>query len=57
MVQMILIYVLKHGIKASNTMNDAGEYSDEVPFFAGTHIFKADSQVIEKLSEHKKFIT
>ena len=47
---------LKHGIKASNTMNDAGVYSDEVPFFAGTHIFKADSQVIEKLSEHKSLL-
>jgi len=47
---------LKHGIKASNTMNDAGVYSDEIPFFAGTHIFKADSQVIEKLSEHKSLL-
>jgi len=44
---------LKHGIKASNTMNDAGIYSKEVPFFSGTHIFKADNQVIEKLTEHK----
>ena len=47
---------LKHGITASNTMNDAGVYSDEIPFFAGTHIFKADSQVIEKLSEHKSLL-
>ena len=27
------------------------QYSDEVPFFSGTHIFKADDVVIEKLSE------
>ena len=47
---------LKHGIKASNTMNDGGLYSDEIPFFSGTHIFKADSQVIEKLSEHKSLL-
>ena len=47
---------LKHGIKASNTMNDAGLYSEEVPYFSGTHIFKADSQVIEKLSEHKSLL-
>ena len=47
---------LKYGIKASNTMNDAGVYSDEIPFFAGTHIFKADSQIIEKLSEHKSLL-
>jgi isoleucyl-tRNA synthetase len=38
-------------------MNDAGLYSDEIPFFSGTHIFKADSQVIEKLSEHKSLLS
>ena len=47
---------LKHGIKASNTINDSGLYSDEIPFFSGTHIFKADNQVIEKLSEHKSLL-
>ena len=47
---------LKNGIKASNTMNDAGIYSTEIPFFAGTHIFKADRQVIEKLYEHKSLL-
>ena len=47
---------LQHGIKATNTMNDAGIYSDEIPFFSGTHIFKADNQVIEKLSEHKSLL-
>ena len=47
---------LKHGIKASNTINDDGLYSDDIPFFSGVHIFKADSQVIEKLSEHKSLL-
>jgi isoleucyl-tRNA synthetase len=47
---------LKHGIRASNTINDGGLYSDEVPFFSGTHIFKADNQVIEKLLEHKIYL-
>ena len=47
---------LKHGIKASNTINDSGLYSDEIPFFSGVHIFKADNQVIEKLSEHKSLL-
>jgi len=47
---------LKNGIKASNTMNDSGIYTAEIPFFAGTHIFKADSKVIEKLSEHKSLL-
>ena len=48
---------LKHGIKASNTINDGGLYSDEVPFFSGIHIFKADEKVIEKLSEHKSLLS
>ena len=47
---------LKYGIKASNTINDGGLYSDEVPFFSGIHIFKADNQVIEKLAEHKSLL-
>ncbi|MAJ23630.1 MAG: isoleucine--tRNA ligase [Candidatus Pelagibacter sp. TMED64] len=48
---------LKHGIKATNTINDGGLYSDEVPFFSGTHIFKADEKVIEKLSEYKSLLS
>tara|TARA_B110000438_G_scaffold270215_1_gene287174 strand:- start:1364 stop:4123 length:2760 start_codon:yes stop_codon:yes gene_type:complete len=47
---------LKNGIKASNTINDGGLYSEEIPFFSGTHIFKADNQVIEKLAEHKSLL-
>ena len=47
---------LKHGIKASNTINDGGLYTEDIPFFAGTHIFKADNQVIEKLAEHKSLL-
>jgi len=47
---------LKHGIKASNTINDGGLYSDEVPFFSGVHIFKADNQVIEKLLENNSLL-
>jgi isoleucyl-tRNA synthetase len=47
---------LKHGIKASNTINDGGLYSDDIPYFAGSHIFKADNQVIDKLKEYKSLI-
>jgi len=47
---------LKHGIKASNTINDGGLYSNDIPFFSGIHIFKADIQVIEKLLEHKSLL-
>ena len=28
---------LKHGIKASNTINDGGLYTEDIPFFSGTH--------------------
>ncbi|MDC1475946.1 isoleucine--tRNA ligase [Pelagibacteraceae bacterium] len=47
---------LKNGIKASNTINDGGLYSEDIPFFSGVHIFKADNQVIEKLSEQKSLL-
>ena len=47
---------LKNGIKATNTINDGGVYSDEVPYFSGIHIFKADEKVIEKLLEHKSLL-
>ena len=47
---------LKNNIKATNTINDGGVYTDEVTFFSGTHIFKADDKVIEKLSEHKSLL-
>jgi len=47
---------LKHGLKAPDTMNDAGIYSEAIPFFSGIHIFKADPVVIEKLSEYKNLL-
>ncbi|HJO77124.1 MAG TPA: isoleucine--tRNA ligase [Pelagibacteraceae bacterium] len=47
---------LKHGLKAPDTLNDAGIYSDVIPFFSGMHIFKADDLIIEKLSESKNLL-
>jgi len=47
---------LKHGLKAPDSMNDAGIYSDAIPFFSGIHIFKADTAVIDKLSESKSLL-
>ena len=47
---------LKHGLKAPDSMNDAGIYSDAIPFFSGIHIFKADDAVIDKLSEFKSLL-
>ena len=47
---------LKNNIPSSYTVDDAGLYTKEVPYFTNTHIFKADSIVIEKLKEQKKLL-
>ena len=47
---------LKHGLKAPDTINDAGIYSEAIPFFSGIHIFKADPVIIDKLSEFKSLL-
>ena len=31
-------------------------YTNEIPYFANTHIFKADTEVISKLKEQNKII-
>ena len=40
----------------SSDLNDAGIYSNAIPFFSGIHIFKADPVVIDKLSECKSLL-
>ena len=47
---------LKNNIQSSYTVDNAGLYTKEIPHFTGTHIFKADSVVIEKLKEQNKLI-
>ena len=47
---------LKHGLKAPDTINDAGIYSESIPFFSGMHIFKADLVIIDKLLEFKSLL-
>ena len=47
---------LKHGLKAPDTINDAGIYSEAIPFFSGMHIFKADPVIIDKLLEFKSLL-
>ena len=47
---------LKNNISSSYTVDDKGLYTQEVPFFTNTHIFKADPLVIEKLKEEKKLL-
>ncbi|MCI5053630.1 MAG: isoleucine--tRNA ligase [Pelagibacteraceae bacterium] len=47
---------LKNGIKAENTIDDNGHYTNIIKFFEGTHIFKADKIIIEELQKLKKLI-
>jgi len=47
---------LKHNIPSKYTIDNAGYYTDEIPYFTKTHVFKADPIVIEKLKEVKKLL-
>ncbi len=47
---------LNNNIKALETVDDDGKYTDNIIFFEGTHIFKANPIVIEKLKEEKKLL-
>ncbi len=47
---------LKNNIPSSYTVDNAGLYTKEIPYFQNTHIFKADPIVIEKLKEQKKLL-
>ena len=48
---------LNHGIKAIETVDGDGKYTKNVKLFEGTHIFKANPVVIEKLKEQKKLLS
>ena len=41
----------KHGLEVPDTVAEDGLYTDQVPLFGGTHVFKAAEPVIEKLIE------
>ena len=47
---------LKNNIPSSYTVDNAGLYTNEIPHFTNTHIFKADPLVIEKLKEQNKLL-
>ena len=47
---------LKNNIPSLYTVDSSGLYTDEIPYFQNTHIFKADKIVIEKLKEQNKLI-
>ncbi len=48
---------LNNGIKAIETVDDDGKYTKNVALFEGTHIFKANPIVIEKLKKQKKLLS
>ncbi len=48
---------LNHGIKAIETVDGDGKYTKNVSLFEGTHIFKANPIVIEKLKDQKKLLS
>jgi len=47
---------LKHNIPSKYTIDNAGYYTDEIPYFTKTHVFKADPIIIDKLKEVKKLL-
>jgi len=47
---------LKHNIPSKYTVDNSGYYTDEIPFFTKTHVFKADPIVIDKLKEFNKLL-
>ena len=47
---------LNNGIKAIETVDGDGKYTKNVSLFEGTHIFKANPIVIEKLKVQKKLL-
>ncbi len=47
---------INNGIKALETVDDDGRYTKNIPIFEGTHVFKANSIVIEKLKELKNLL-
>ncbi len=42
---------LKYGLDVYAPVNDKGVFNKDVEFFAGTHVFKANVPIIEKLTE------
>ena len=47
---------LKHGMKALETVNDNGRYTNNIPVFEGTHVFKADEIIKKNLEEQNNLL-
>ena len=48
--------MFKNNIPSLYTVDSSGLYTNEIPYFQNTHIFKADKVVIEKLKEQNKLL-
>ena len=48
---------LNNNIKAIETVDGDGKYTNEIKLFEGLHIFKANNLIIEKLNEQKNLVT
>ncbi len=48
---------MNNGIKAIETVDGDGRYTENVALFEGMHIFKSNSIVIERLKEQKKLLS
>ena len=48
---------LNNGIKAVETVDGDGKYTENVALFEGMHIFKSNSVVIEKLKDQKNLLS
>jgi isoleucyl-tRNA synthetase len=48
---------LNNGIKAIETVDGDGKYTNNVVLFEGMHIFKSNPVIIEKLKEQKKLLS
>lgn len=46
----------KYGIEVYNPVNSYGVYLDDTPIFAGQHVLKANSAIVELLAENKVLI-
>ena len=47
---------INNNIKAVETVDDDGKYTKHIPIFEGTHIFKANQIIIDKLKDSKNLI-
>jgi len=48
---------IKNGLDNLPTVDNSGVYTDNVPFFSGTHVYKADESVINELKNSNTLVS